>query len=106
MVVINVFVVFLCISVKFVKVPQDGDYCWNKFPHIFLFPACSCYIRRKEECNILITDAIYVKLAGSPGNNLTPAGPCRYDSSLGNCLHKHAPKRRIFGFFLRTENIF
>ncbi|GLT81965.1 hypothetical protein SLE2022_003860 [Rubroshorea leprosula] len=22
-------------------------------------------------------------LAGSPGNNLTPAGPCRYDSSLG-----------------------
>lgn len=26
----------------------------------------------------------FCKLAGSPsGNNLTPAGPCRYDSSLG-----------------------
>lgn len=25
----------------------------------------------------------FCELTGSPGNNLTPSGPCRYDSSLG-----------------------
>lgn len=32
-----------------------------------------------------------INLAGSPsGNNLTPAGPCRYDSSLGITAFAHA----------------
>lgn len=33
----------------------------------------------------MIDSAFIGNLVGSPsGNNLTPAGPCRYDSSLGN----------------------
>lgn len=37
--------------------------------------------------NLLPMQVLKHFIAGSPsGNNLTPGGPCRYDSSLGNMI--------------------